>query len=191
LGILIDDKLLWKNHCDYVTNLCCQRIGVFKKLLPYLPNYVVPLYYNAFVKSSFSYCLMFWFNNDRSGRNKLIYKIDTLLSKLINRLHLCVNNNVFSNVWAVYKLQCLSFMHDVCNNNVSVPYFPMVLNNVIHSHNTRQSDNIHINAINSLDSHNFIYHCVLFWNQCPTEIRKLRKSLFLNTCKFSILCHMS
>ena len=27
------------------------------------------------------------------------------------------------NVWTVYKLQWLSVMHDICNNNINVPFF--------------------------------------------------------------------
>ena len=51
-----------------------------KKLLSLLPEYVLPLYYDAFIRPSFSYYLMFWINNDRSGRYKLIYKIDNFLA---------------------------------------------------------------------------------------------------------------
>ena len=31
LGVLIDDKFDWKHHVSYVSSLCSQRIGVFKK----------------------------------------------------------------------------------------------------------------------------------------------------------------
>ena len=30
-GVLIDDKLDWKHHVSYVSSLCSQRIGIFKK----------------------------------------------------------------------------------------------------------------------------------------------------------------
>ena len=58
LGLHIDDKLLWTYHDSYVTKLYCQRIDIFKKVLPNLPNFVLHLYYNAFIRSGFSYCLM-------------------------------------------------------------------------------------------------------------------------------------
>ena len=33
LCVLIDDKLDWKHHVSYVSSLCSQRIGVFKKII--------------------------------------------------------------------------------------------------------------------------------------------------------------
>ena len=54
---------------------------VSSKVMPNLPNYVLPLYYNSFIKSCFSYFLMFWTSNERSSRYKLIYKIDKLITQ--------------------------------------------------------------------------------------------------------------
>ena len=53
LGLYIDNKLLWTHHVSYVTKQCCQRIGIFKKVLPNLPNFVLLLYNNAFIRSGF------------------------------------------------------------------------------------------------------------------------------------------
>ena len=39
LGLFIDDKLLWTRHVSYVTKQCCQRIGIFKKVLSNLLNF--------------------------------------------------------------------------------------------------------------------------------------------------------
>ena len=113
-----------------------------------------------------SYCITFWFNNDRSGRNKLINKIDRLLGTLakkngfnfddfVTNFHLC-------NVYNMYNLQCLSFMHDICNNNIQVPFFPLIINSTVHKHYTRNNHNVHINNLSSLDCRNFIYHGILF-----------------------------
>ena len=44
LGVLIDDKLDWKHHVSYVASLFSQRIGVFKKILSYLPKDVILFY---------------------------------------------------------------------------------------------------------------------------------------------------
>ena len=129
LGLYIDDKLLWTHHVSYVTKQCCQRIGIFKKVLPNLPNFVLPLYYNAFIRSGFSYCLMLWFNNNRSGRFKLIDKIDNLIS-MLNRRRFTNLQNVDAlsivNVWSAFRYQCLSFMYDRCNINVSVSFFSTI-----------------------------------------------------------------
>ena len=119
-------------------------------MLPFLSDYVLPLYFNAFIKSSFSYCLRVLIKNDRSGRYKLIDKIDNLLALIRKRFNnsLMVNSVFMHGVRAVYKLQCVSFMYDIFNNNVYVPFFSLVLNNMIHSHFTRSSANVYINYLN-------------------------------------------
>ena len=74
LDLFIDDELAWKQRVAHITKSCSQKIVVFKKLLSLLPNDVLPLYYNAFIRS-FSNCLMFLINNNRSGRYKFSDKI--------------------------------------------------------------------------------------------------------------------
>ena len=86
----------------------------------------------------------------------------------------------------VYKLQCLSMMHDIINSKLYLPYFPLQTNNIIHSHCTRATTNLHINSLTSLDHRNFIYHSVLFWNKCSNGVRFLTKSAFLRVCKLTI-----
>ncbi len=48
-------------------------------MLPYLPKDLWLLYNNAFVRFCFSYCSMFWFNNDCSDQYK---RVDNLQSNL-------------------------------------------------------------------------------------------------------------
>ncbi len=191
LGVHLDDRLNWSHHVSYVTKLCCQRIGIFKKILPCLPKHVMLLYYNAFIRSCFSYCLMFWINNARSGRQKLFDKIDHLISNIANKLGLTLSEFIAKfqvmNVWRVYKMQCLSFMYEITNNIISVPSFPLFVNAALHGHYTRGCNNIHITTVSSLDHRNFIYSCVNLWNACPTGVRSLHKVVFLRNVKFSIL----
>ena len=61
-----------------------------------------------------------------------------------------IDSVAMHDVWAVYKLQCVSFMYDICNNNVCVPFFPLVLNNTMHCHFTRSATDVHINTLSSL-----------------------------------------
>ena len=67
LSILFDNKLSWKYQVSHVTAMCSQRLGLFKWVLFYFPNNVTALYYNAFVTSICSYCLLHCLNNARSS----------------------------------------------------------------------------------------------------------------------------
>lgn len=189
LGIYIDDKLNWSSHVKHVTKLCSQRIGLFKKALPYLPRDVTLLYYNAFIRSCFSYCIVFWFNNNRSGTYKLVNMVNKLFSVLAYKCKLSVGEFVSTtqicDVNVVYKLQCLSLMHNIWNNRDKYVYINLVTNSSVHGHFTRLTENIHVDSISSLDRRNFIYHCVLLWNSYSLDIRMLPKKRFLAYCKLS------
>ena len=98
---------------------------------------------------------MCWFNHDRSGRYKLIDKIDQLIELLAKKRglnsHEFVKMSGIFNVMNVYKLQCMSFMYDLTHNMCHLPHFSIETNSMKHVHNTRRSNNIHVNAISSLD----------------------------------------
>ena len=83
----------------------------------------------------------------------------------------------------VYKLQCMSFMYDLTHNMSHLPHFSFKTNSMIHVHNTRRSNNIHVNTISSLDKRNFKYHCIPNWNSNPKQYRVISKQLFMRNCK--------
>ena len=103
--------------------------------MQFLPKFAIILYYNAFIKSSFSYATMFWLNNSRSGRYKLITKVDKLISYIRNKHKFSIEN--FCNINSVFKRQCLIFMYDLVKNNFIIPYFSITSNSEIHDRFTR------------------------------------------------------
>ena len=188
LGVLIDDKLDWKHHVSYVSSLCSQRIGVFKKtILSYLPKDVILLYYNAFIRSCFSYCTVFWFNNNRSGKYKLTNKVDNIIHLLAKKFKQTVQEFVYDfqicDVYKVYKLQAMSLMYHMWYNRNNFVFLNLISNNSVHSHFTRINANIHVNPISAISSRNFIYHCILTWNDSPFDIRSLPKHACLSQYK--------
>ena len=74
-------------------------------------------------------------------------------------------------------------MYDLYNNNVSVPLFLLLVNDMVHLHISRSSTNIHINHVSSLDKRNFLYNCTATWNYCLVPIRSLLRFAFLRQCK--------
>ena len=52
-----DNNLVGHAHVANVLKLCCQRIGMFKRVLEFPPMHDLLQYYNAFTLSCFSYCI--------------------------------------------------------------------------------------------------------------------------------------
>ena len=154
---------------------------MLKKVMQFLPKFAIILYYNAFIKSSFSYATMFWLNNSRSDRYKLITKVDKLISYIQNKYKFLIEN--FCNINTVFKRQSLIFMYDLVKNNFTIPYFSVTSNSEIHDHFTRSCHNIHITKQSSSDLRNFIHHCTNFWKNCTIDVKLLHRSQFVIYCK--------
>ena len=144
-------------------------------------------YFLAFNKSSYSYCIGFWFCNERSGRYELVNKIDHFIENLISTFSITHSNSLSSLMLCkplnVYKMKFFSLMYDLTKGNVSYPFMHICTNDIIHTHNTRSCVNLHIDCITAYDKRHFIYNSVLLGNNCPTSYRTLNKSLFLKRCK--------
>jgi hypothetical protein len=172
------------------TKQCCQRIGVLKKVFECLPLNCILLYYNAFIKSCFSYCTMIWFGNERSGRNKLINKINHLLLYLAGIFGYSPHDfvlkfNVLS-VIHVYKLQCLSFMFDILHQHVVLEYLNFPTNRDIHLYNTRRTNALHVCCVTQIDKNNFPYNMLCIWNTY-LDLNNLSKTALLSVVRYRLM----
>ena len=68
LGIIIDDKLSWQHHIDYLVNKLNCQAGILNKIKNYIPKtHHKEIYYTLF-ESHLSYCISVW---GGVGKNKL------------------------------------------------------------------------------------------------------------------------
>ena len=152
-------------------------------MLPCLTNDVALLYYNAFIRSRFSYCTVFWFNNLHTCKQRLIDKINALISVLAVRRNLSFDEFVTTfhvfDVSKVYQVQSVSLLYDVTKSRNDYLSIQFVYNNDVHSHFTRGSTNIHIGPVTTCDSRNFIYNGIINWNACPAHLKLLPKRQFV------------
>jgi hypothetical protein len=77
LGIVIDEKLLWKNQIDEITTKVSRGIGMLRRMKAYVPQETLRTVYSALIMPHFDYCSLVWDNCS----NYLLEK----LQKLQNR----------------------------------------------------------------------------------------------------------
>ena len=53
-------------------------------------------------------------------------------------------------------------MHDICNNNMRVPFFPLISKKTEHKNHTRKGHNVHVNNLLSLDRQNLFISVYIF-----------------------------
>ena len=70
---------------------------------------------------------MLWFHNNRSGRHKLTEKIEHVINRLAfnnkQSFHDFIVSSQICDLWKSFSLQTLSFMYDIWNNHVYMPFF--------------------------------------------------------------------
>ena len=71
LGVLIDNKLSWKQHSQYVNMKISKGIGVLAKMRHFVPSDVLKQLYHAFVSPHLSYAVINWGNAPKCATTKL------------------------------------------------------------------------------------------------------------------------
>ena len=56
LGLIVDDKLSWKDHIDLISSKIRRNIGVMKRVREYVPGDILILLYRTLVEPYLRYC---------------------------------------------------------------------------------------------------------------------------------------
>ena len=60
LGVVIDNKLLWKDHIDYISCKICKTVGILRILKRSFPIHVLRMIYMSLIYSYLNYCNIIW-----------------------------------------------------------------------------------------------------------------------------------
>ena len=72
LGVILDDRLSWKYHFDYVSSSISKGIGILHKLKNTLPNDVLFMLNNTLVLPYVNYCNIVWGNGNIPSINNIL-----------------------------------------------------------------------------------------------------------------------
>ena len=183
LGVVLNDKLDWKDHKLYIKTKISKNIGIINRCRKILNLDNVLSMYNCFVLPYLTYCLPLWGsleinNNDiiKKAQNKVIRimtntkRTERAWDKVADLKILTIND--------LYKLEVAKMCHkhvygslpDTFENNV----MPL-LSVMVHSSNTRHSTDInyHFEPSSKLNmAHkSFTSDCIRIWNNIPSSIK--------------------
>ena len=71
LGVLIDDKMSWKNHIAAIKTKMSRHIGIMYKLRHVLPTSARLQIYNSLIQSHLEYCSLIWGSSSKSNIDSL------------------------------------------------------------------------------------------------------------------------
>ncbi len=60
LGLILNENLNWKSHCNKISNNISMSIGILNRLKHFLPENVRIMLYNFMIGSHINYCILAW-----------------------------------------------------------------------------------------------------------------------------------
>ena len=170
LGVILDHKITWKKHINYISNKIAKGIGIIKKVRKYLNSETLISLYYSFIYPYLIYCNQVWGNTCKSNMNSVV-----LLQKKIIRIICGVKPREHTDPLYI-KLKLLKcedinkyllsrLMYRIHHGDITMLDGYFIKNSNIHNHNTRQSDHYHVPSFKTnLGKACFKYQGALIWN---------------------------
>ena len=178
LGVILQENLSWKNHISTLANKITKSIGVLRALQRKLPINILYMLYNTLIYPYLQYCNIAWGALSSVFTENLFIlqkKALRIVSKVPWNSH---TSPIFSSLKTlklvdINKLQTGCFMYNAMANNLP-PQFNnyFVKNTQIHTHFTRQSQQIHIYCPRTkVRKHSIKHFGSILWNSLPLVLK--------------------
>ena len=192
LGITIDSRLNFNQHCNILSRKLSCAVGVIRRVSYYIPKEVLKILYFSLFYPHLIYGIPIWGGCGLTNINR----VTTINNKICSIFASIYNNSFVPYPYLnVYHYFLLCTFHNLITKHNHNPYFSNKLLDLVpdHDHLTRFSNNQQLSYPNyrKATSHNqFLYNSIKNWNELPFSLREiqettkfkksLKKSLFSN-----------
>ena len=143
LGVIIDQKLSWKQHIQHISNKISKTIALLRLLRYIFPKRILKLIYMSLIYSYINYCNLIWGGAYDTVLQPL-YILQKKAIRLISNSHYLEHTEpLFKslellNIFQIFKLNCLLLVYKCIKNNYFLEFKNKLhVNSSIHSYNTR------------------------------------------------------
>ena len=181
LGLMVDDKLVWGQHIDYISSKIIHGIGILKGIRHFIPRDSLLLLYHTLIEPYFRYCSILWGQCGETLEDKLQTlqkKAAQTIAKLrhdeANHYELLTEFGWLS-VRNLISLDTAIFAYKEINNLYpEQPDSPFQRLDYLHSYSMRSVSNNNL-FIPRGETNNFqktmAFAGSKIWNEIPKEIR--------------------
>ena len=192
--MIVDDKLTWSQHVDYISSKITRNIGILKRIRHFIPEESLLLLYHTLIEPYFKYCSIIWGQCSETLRDKL-QTLQNKAARTIAKVRYDEANHSklltdfgWLSVRNLIKLDMRIFAHKELNNlhpeqdispfqklNEQHTYNPFQKLNEQHTYNTRSvtNNNLFIPRGNTQDM-TMPYSGSRLWNEIPYEIIRVQ-----------------
>ena len=197
LGIIIDEKLNWKQHVKQVNLKISKGIGVLYKLREFVPKSTLRTLYNSFIQSHALYGILNWGCAKKSTLEPLKRNLRKAIRVADFAPYTAHSDPIFQrlkllNFDNLYKLETAKFMFQISKEASSNTLRTEFLKTKhLHHYNTRQSSSLgfSLQTISTNFKRNFLtFDGVKLWNSLPLDLKKtITKVSFKSKIKHYLL----
>lgn len=190
LGIFLDEKILWKNHINYINNKISKSIGILYKIKDKLTTDALLILYYSLIYPYLNYCNLTWGSAMKTYTNSLFIQQKRAVRIISGAGHRDHTDPLFQNLSLlkldnIHKLESLKFVRSQLN-------VPTVINfdrvSTVHHQNLRSQHLLRVPQPRSEASKRFVvYSGCLTWNSLPQELKSLENS---STFKINVKRHL-
>ena len=186
LGVTLQNNLKWNKHNNKICNKLSQINYFINKIKHRVPCQILTLIYNSIILPHINYGIISWFKPNSAESKRL----NTIQKKIVRNLKCAKYNShtdpIFKQlrllkVEDIFKLKgALIYLKTLTGNTSDFLQTELQLNNIYHTHNTRQAQLVHFNHVTSnydKQSINYKIHHIIY--ELKNNIYK-NKSLYTN-----------
>ena len=180
LGIIIDEKLNWKQHIKQVNIKISKGIGIIYKLRHFVPKNILSMLYNSFIQYHALYGILNWGCASKSILEPLNCNLRKAIIVTDFAAYTAHSEPIFKrlrllNFDKLHKLETAKFMFQI---NKETSYTTLghefLKTESLHCYNTRQSSGLgfSLQAISTNSKRNFLtFDGIKLWNSMPIDLK--------------------
>ena len=194
LGIMIDDKLTWSKHIDYIHSKLSRSLYAINRSRYLVPPKYIKTLYDSLVHPYLSYGITLWGGTCKSYLNKICISQKKALRHIHRSSYNAHTNPLFSEskilkLGNLYELEVGKLMYDAIHNTLPMPLsFLYIPNSTVHIFQTPRHEP-HVQARRSMVATNSLTHKAHgIWSATPQQIKELNtRSKFKRSLKREML----
>ena len=170
LGVIIDNKLTWKEHISYICEKVAKCIGIISKVRKYLNKNTLLDQYYSFIYPYLNYCNEVWGLSCQSYMNALV-KLQKRAIRIISGVHPRTHTDPLFTELKLLKYDEINkylvgrLMYRIYYEDITLFDSMFMKNEQVHNYDTRQRDHYHVPGFKSrLGKINLRYNGVIVWN---------------------------
>ena len=193
LGVILDNKLKWNAHIDYITRKISKSVSILKMVKYTFPGDILKTLYYTLIYPYYTYCNIIWCSAANLHLEPLVKLQKKAIRIICKAGYLDHTDPLFSKlnllkVQDIYDLSCAKFLYQCHNSNI-YSYFLTKLkkNSDYHKYETRNRNKVRkpVSRLQQFDN-SFIYNGVELWNKIPESVQNVA-NLQLFKIKIKIL----